>query len=200
MIDSQIQPKPAHTFDSISLMPSNIKFANQSPSEHVVLLIRSHRIILAGHFVRFVVNLILPILLYLLISWLHTISIFRSINIEIKAIYTITALLVWYLWTFTRFFSDFLSWFYNAYIVTSERLIDLDFLGVLNHSIKELDLKNIEDASDTHNGILQTIFDMGRVVISTASEHTVFALDNVPQSSQVRDFIMDLSIYNGGRK
>lgn len=200
MLDTQIEPKPAHSLDSISLMPSNIKFANQSPSEHVVLLIRAHRIILMGHFIRFLIDLLIPIILFILLGWLHTISIFRNINVEIKSIYIISIVLLWYLWSFTGLFADFLNWFYNAYIVTSERLIDLDFLGVLNHSIKELDLKNIEDATDTHIGILQTVFDMGRVVISTASERTTFSLDNVPRSSQVRDFIMDLSIYNGGRK
>ena len=199
-MDSQIQPRPAHALSSISLMPSNVKFANQSASEHVVLLIRSHRIILIGYFTRFIVNLLIPIILYLLINWIHTISIFQGINIDIKPIYIISGFLLWYLWSFTKFFGDFLYWFYNAYVVTSERLVDLDFLTVLNHSIKELDLKNIEDAVDTHNGILQTIFDMGRVVISTASERTTFSLDNVPKSSQVRDFIMDLSIYHSGRK
>jgi len=202
MFDTKIEVKPSHTLDSLSLMPNNIKFANQNPEEQVVLFIRQHKIILVGYFIKFIINVFIPIFLFFLIKWILTFSIFSNSNFEIKSPYdsVITCLIVfWYLWTFTKFFSDFLSWFYNAYIITSVRLLDLDFISILKHSIKELDLKNIEDAVDTHSGLLQTIFDMGTVTVSTASESTKFSLGNVPKSSKIRDFIMDISIYTAGR-
>ena len=198
-MDSKIQPQPASSFASISLMPSNIKFANQNIGENVVLFIRQHKIILFGYIVRFVFNLLLPIVVILLFNWVTSLSFLNHPTLNFNGAYIWAILIVWYLWSFTRFFSDFLFWFYNGYIVTSERLVDLDFLTVLKHSIKELDLRNIEDAVDTHDGILQTLFDMGKVTIRTASESTVFSLDNVPKSSKIRDFIMDMSIYTGGR-
>lgn len=195
---SNIQPKPARALASLSLMPSNIKYANQNADEKIVLFIRQHKIILFGYVVLFLFRLILPLFIYLLISWILNLQFVRSlgIDIHIKDSYIMAALLIWYLFSFTRFFADFLYWFFNGYIVTSQRLLDLDFLGVLKHSVKELDLRSIEDAVDVHDGILQTVFDMGNVIISTASESTRFTLDNVPKSSNVRDFIMDLSIYN----
>jgi len=202
-MDSKIEVKPAHTLASISLMPSNIKFANQNPEEQVVLFIRQHRIILLGYFIKFLFNLIIPLVIYFIITWLLSFDIFKNSSFQMTKPYDIvlwSIVIMWYLWSISKFFADFLYWFYNAYIITSMRLIDLDFLSVLKHSIKELDLRNIEDAVDTHNGILQTVFDMGSVVVRTASETTSFALNNVPKSSKVRDFIMDMSIYLGNKK
>lgn len=199
-LDTHLQPTPARSLASLSLMPSNIRFANQNEGEQVVLFIRQHRVILAGYFIKFIFNLVLPFILLGLVSWIMSLDFLKGFTFRVRDSYLLMAFVVWYLWSFTKFFADFLYWYYNAYIVTSQRLIDLDFLSVLHHSIKELDLKNIEDAVDTHSGVLQTIFDMGKVVIRTASESTTFSLDNVPNSSKVRDFIMDLSIYSGGKE
>ena len=198
-LPSHLQPKPSSALASLSLMPSNIKFANQNEGEQIVLFIRQHKVILIGYFVKFIINLLIPIVVYLLVSFVLSQPFVKDFTFRIRDSYILALYVVWYLWSFTRFFSDFLYWFYNGYIITSQRLIDLDFISVLKHSIKELDLKNIEDAVDTHDGVLQTVFDMGRVVIRTASESTTFSLDNVPDSSKVRDFIMDLSIYNSGK-
>jgi hypothetical protein len=197
-MDNNLQAKPARALDSLSLMPSNIKFANQNQDENVVLFIRQHKIILLGYFILFIVRLILPFVLYTLILWFTNLSFIKNLNLDFKIrdIYIIAAFIVWFLWSFTQFFADFLYWYYNGYIITSQRLLDLDFISVLKHSIKELDLRKIEDAVDTHNGIMQTIFDMGTIVIRTASEQTTFLLDNVPRSSNIRDFVMDMSIYN----
>ena len=198
-MDSSLQVKPANSLASISLMPSNIRFANQNSDEQVVLFIRQHKVILFGYFFRFLINLIIPIGVFFLFQWLGSFDVFKNSRIDIKGVYIFAAFLVWYLWSFTSFFSDFLFWFYNAYIITSQRLIDLDFIGVTKNSVKELALSNIEDVVDTRNGVLQTIFDMGRVDISTASESTKFFLNNVPKASKVRDFIMDMALYNGNK-
>lgn len=65
---------------------------------------------------------------------------------------------------------NFLMWFYNVYIVTNERLVDIDFFGLLSKTVNVAQLGHIEDVNYTQKGILASFFNFGDVVVQTASE------------------------------
>lgn len=99
----------------------------------------------------------------------------------------------WYLGTFGFFLQNLLTWFFNVYIITNKKIIDIDFQGILFKNISETTLDNIEDVTSTVSGALGMIFNVGDVYIQTAAERREFEFSLVDDPSKVRDVIADLS-------
>lgn len=100
--------------------------------------------------------------------------------------------LFWYLITFGYFLQNFVNWFFNVYIITSKKIIDMDFQGLLYKNISEAPLRNIEDVTSTISGTANTIFNYGSVFIQTSAEKSEFEFEDVDNPSRVRDIISDL--------
>ena len=78
--------------------------------------------------------------------------------------------MLWYLGLLFFGLQSFLMWFYNVYIITNERLVDVDFVGLLSKTVNVAQLGKVEDVNYTQNGFLANLFDYGDVIVQTASE------------------------------
>ncbi|HOX96405.1 MAG TPA: PH domain-containing protein [Candidatus Woesebacteria bacterium] len=78
--------------------------------------------------------------------------------------------MAWYCFLLFYVIEKFLLWFYGVYIVTNERLVDVDFFGLLYKNINVTQINRIEDVNYSQKGILSSIFNFGNVVVQTASE------------------------------
>lgn len=81
-----------------------------------------------------------------------------------------TLSIVWYSALLFYIIQNFLLWFYNVYIVTNERLIDVDFFGLLYKNINVTHLSNIADVNYSQRGLLSSFFNYGDVIAQTSSE------------------------------
>lgn len=97
-----------------------------------------------------------------------------------------------YLFTFGFFFQNFINWFFNVYIITDKRILDVDFKGFLYKNISETPLSKIEDVTSKVSGALAVIFNYGDVLIQTAAEQHEFEFEKVDCPEKVRDIISDL--------
>jgi uncharacterized membrane protein YdbT with pleckstrin-like domain len=100
----------------------------------------------------------------------------------------------WYLMVLGFSIEAFLSWFFNAYIITDERVIDIDFLSLIYKNISSAKLDNIEDIIATSGGALRAIFDFGTVTIQTAGAEVEFDFEAVPFPSRVTALLNELLI------
>lgn len=98
----------------------------------------------------------------------------------------------WYLLTFGYMFSKFLNWFFNVYIITNKKIVDIDFHGLLYKNIAEATLSNIEDVTSEVMGTIGVVFNIGDVYIQTAGEKREFDFVLVDNPSKLRDIISDL--------
>lgn len=96
------------------------------------------------------------------------------------------------LFTFGYFFENFLSWYFNSYIVTSKRVVDIDFYGITHRRFSEAPLRNIEDVTNNISGFGQVMFHYGDVSIQTAAEAREIMFENVPDPDKVQDILSDL--------
>lgn len=187
-----VKKDSAHeTFSDLVFKPKSIRFEHQNDDEHLLMLVREHVVVL---FSRMFSTLLLAIVPFLLL-WVYRFLQSRGIAIfDISTNWWLVAVVLWYMLLIVSVFKQFIDWFYNVNIMTTQRFIDLDFKTFSGYHVKETPLMKIQDASDTHGGPWQMIFDMGNLTIYTASDKTTFQLPNVPASSQVRDFVMDTVI------
>lgn len=174
-------------FASMVVLPKHVCFQSQNEDEDVFILLRQHWAVNIPWIVNLLIGIAIPFIVVALLSRVPD-------NGELIKFSMIIAIWIgWYVVLATYSFLQFLKWYFNAYIVTNERIIDIDFFGLLNHKTSEASLENIEDVSSGHIGIWQNLFDFGTVKIQTAAETLEFRFDNVPKPGYVQDKIMDLA-------
>jgi hypothetical protein len=77
-------------------------------------------------------------------------------------------------------------------IITSDRIVDVDFSNILFHRFSEAQLENIEDVTHSPVGVFSSIFDYGDVYIQTAGENPEFEFKGVPRPRDIQDTLFDL--------
>ena len=146
-------------FGSCVPQPSNFKFESQQDDETVLLLGRRHFVTNFGWMAAICFALVVPFF------WGE----FPFLKaLDGNTLMSLTML--WYLGILLFGLQSFLMWFYNVYIITDERLIDVDFMGLLNKTVNVTQLARVEDVNYTQNGFWASMFNYGNVIIQTASE------------------------------
>ena len=115
-----------------------------------------------------------------------------SIGQIIPAKYNFVLRFLLALFTFGYFFENFLSWYFNSYIVTNKRVVDIDFYGIIHRRFSEAPLRNIEDITNEISGFGPVIFHYGDVSIQTAAEAREITFENVPDPDKVQNIVSDL--------
>ncbi|HEX7018248.1 MAG TPA: PH domain-containing protein, partial [Patescibacteria group bacterium] len=98
----------------------------------------------------------------------------------------------WYLLITGFALESFLSWFFNVYIITDERVIDVDFLSLIYKNISSAKIDNIEDITAETGGAVRSIFNFGTVKIQTAGAATELEFEDVPHPAKVTRLLNEL--------
>ena len=111
---------------------------------------------------------------------------------SLPAGYAIVGSVFWYLVTFGFAIVNFLRWYFNIYVVTNERIVDIDFIHLLYKEFSEAQLTNVQDISYKRAGIFASLFNFGNVFVQTAGTFPNFEFLAVPRPSQVITIISEL--------
>lgn len=88
---------------------------------------------------------------------------------------------------------NLMNWYYNIYLVTSDRVIDYDFKALSAYKVSEAEIENVQDVSQMSVGFLPNMFGYGDIMVQTASSRNKFYFKAVPKPSWLRDVIADLA-------
>ena len=155
------------------LHPKDIRFETQEEDEEVILFMRQHIIVLLPKLILGIVILLAPFVIF---PFLY--PVFRNPNRNTCRIHHCrNSVLVW-LRHSDFSFTVFLQWYFNIFIVTDKRIIDIDFLYLLYKKFAEAQLFRIQDVSFRTGGITATMFNFGDVLIQTAGELPNFVLES----------------------
>lgn len=161
--------------------PINTVFATQDTEEQLILLLRRHPITQVPWIIAAIIAALLPV-------FFDPGSVFQFLSPTYHFFITAT----WYLAVITFVFQSFLSWYYNVYIITDERVVDVDFISLLHRNISSAKLNNIEDVTSTAGGALQTVFDYGTVTIQTAGSKPEIEFEDVPHPNMIVQLFNEL--------
>lgn len=171
----QPKTKPSHhLLAALVYRPQQVKFESQGKKEAVILLMRRHWVTNIGWILGTLIFLFLPLLfpsfpLYRLLP-----QNFRLLSVPI-----------WYLFTFAFFLENFLNWYFNVYLITNERVVDIDFYSLIYKEISDTRIENIQDVTYSMGGLFRTLFNYGNILIQTAAEHPVFEFEAIPNPAWV---------------
>lgn len=163
-------PKPIRTY-----------FSSQHGEEEIILVLRKHPFTQLKWIVTAIFLALVPFLF-------NTISLLGFLPLN----YQFAGLVLWYLLLTGFIFESFLTWFFNVYIITDERIIDVDFLSLIYRNISTAKIDNIEDVTATTGGAIRAMFDFGSVQIQTAAEKREFEFEDVPHPNRVTKLINEL--------
>lgn len=177
-------------FQDFALHPKGITFANQEPDEMILLFLRRHFITNIPWILITILFLLIPPLLFFVISLLPTFTFPMGLTIVLTGFY--------YLITIGYAFGKFISWFYNIGVVTQKRLIDLDSANILAHNSATANFNEIVDVKFIQRGFFQSTFDYGNIHIQTEALRANFEFDACPKPTEVVDIISDLRVATKG--
>lgn len=185
---SRILPRrEVQAFGAIEVYPRKIKFRTQNPGEKVYLLVRAHIITNVGWIIRFAVLNVVPILV---------LEFFNYFNLDTGFIaydYVVLVLLVYYVTITAGALMSFLRWYYNIYLVTSQRILHYEYRPLSVYKVSEAEIENIQDVSQQSIGFLPAIFGYGDIKVQTAANRSRFYFRAVPRPVWFRNVIADLA-------
>lgn len=168
-------------FSSLSVFPKGTRFEALDQQEEIVMLLRPHIITNLWWVV------IASVLLFVPALWpaLPVISLLPG-----NYLFVIT--LFWYALILSFVFEQFIMWFFSVNIITDERIMDVDFFGLLFKHVSVSQLDKIQDVNYFQKGVMGSFFNYGNVLIQTAAEVTQFVFNNVPNPDRVTKVISEL--------
>lgn len=161
----------------------------QKSYEHIVYVLRRHPIVFLPTVVLFTVLYCVPFVVYFMISFLVS-----DISLDPRWF----ALVVlggaaYILCISVLFFVQFISYYLDVWIVTNDRIIDIEQYNIFSRSVSELDLFRIQDVSSEVHGFIRSLFRYGEVEIKTASQSIDLVFHAVPHPDVVREDLIRLS-------
>lgn len=168
---------------------------NQLPNERVVLFLRRHwsawAIIIASFLLLTGVPLIAGFMFQDRVNTWFTHPIGGPVATILISAYFLG---VWLL-----AFLEFTDYYLDVWIVTNERVINIEQNGLFNRTVSEMHLINIQDVTSEVSGMFRTFFDFGNVHIQTAAEKLRFDFKDVPSPELVKEHILRLVDDDKGR-
>jgi len=161
---------------------------NQRPDEHVILFLRRHWFALLGIATAFFLLCGLPLGLgwyfqETILEWADR-PVIGPLLVLIGSIYFLSV------WLFA--FIEFTDYYLDTWIITNERIINIEQEGLFNRTASELDLAAVQDTTAEIRGIWQTLFTYGQVYVQTAGEKGRFHFKNIDNPEHVKELVTRL--------
>lgn len=195
MADIFVAPKKKNNFNDIGFFsafcksPQGIHFQTQKPNEAIILFLRSHFVTNISWLIFTIILITLPIIISIFLP-LFQIDFLSS---QIAARFTAIYILFYYLLVSSYVFISFLHWFYNVFIVTSERVVDIDYSDIVVHNIAVTSLTHVQDVNYTQSGFIPTFFNYGDLFVQTAGNEKNFEALSIPKPREATHIIGDLT-------
>ena len=169
-------------------MLSIFRLPNHLPNEKVVKVIRRDIFILFKKIIFSAILFVLP--LFILVIML---SVYPKLLEDILS-YPLLVLLAsaYYLFIWLFFFFSFIDYYLDAWIITNERIIDIQQRGFFSRVISEHKLFRIQDVTSEVHGVFPTFLKYGDVYIQTAGTRQRFRFHEIPNPNKIRDKIIKL--------
>ncbi len=150
--------------------------------EEAIRVIRRYPLSFSFKIILAVILIALPFfLMYPLFQWRSWGLIIFALLLLIAFGYSLRVLVVWY---------------FNVFIITSRRVIDIDQRGFFDRTVSGVDYSRIRDVAFHTKGLLQTIFHYGTVLIEIAGTNVRLEIRNIKNPQEVQEIINNLAKFS----
>ncbi len=158
--------------------------------EKTIKIFRKHWLVMFFELLLFVVIAIAPALV-LWITW-------RSIEIElvypigmvITLLFGVLILLLW-----IGFFIVYTNYFLDVWILTNQRVVDIDQKNLFVREISTIRIEKIQDVTVDISGLFPSIFGYGNISIQSAGAEKEFVIRNAKNPNHVKELILQQQMH-----
>jgi uncharacterized membrane protein YdbT with pleckstrin-like domain len=168
--------------------PSYVTFMGEDKDEYCLYLLRRHIITNVPWILMALLFAAAP---YIFGSLLGS-GPFAYLAVYLNPGFIFSILVFWYLFIFGFIFTNYLTWYYNTYIISSKRVLDIDVHHFFYKDMAEAMLTSVEDIKHNVTGFWAIIFHFGTITIQTAGERREFEFELVSNPIKIQDIISDL--------
>ena len=168
-------------WSSFVVNPRRIRFETQDKEEEVLLLLRRHLITNVGW-----------VLVTLIASF---VPLFAQVVPGIEMLpprFQLVGAAAWYLLVLGYLLQNFFDWYFNVFLVTDERIIDIDFYSLIYKRVSAAKIRDLEDVTFSQVGAVRALFDYGTVYMQTAGAKVEFEFEEVPHPRKVAAFVNEM--------
>jgi uncharacterized membrane protein YdbT with pleckstrin-like domain len=162
---------------------------NLNPSEQLIAIFRKHPLFIWLAAIKYIVLAALPAIVLPFMN--------NSMNVSLNGygsvLYFSFLILLW-----IGFFIEWTDFMLDTWILTDERLIDVEQVSLFNRRVSTLSLDRVQDITTTEAGFLETLLGIGIVIVQTAGESQEFKVSGVKDPNHVKDLIQHA--YRQGRQ
>jgi uncharacterized membrane protein YdbT with pleckstrin-like domain len=161
----------------------------QKPYEKIEYLLHRHPFTFIPMVLLFLILMAAPFGLYSLLTNLYP----DLFNNEIYFVLGVLFASVYYLSIFLFAYGEFVDFYLDMWIVTNDRIVDVEQEGLFSRTTSELDLYRVQDVTVDIRGIFHTLLNYGNLTIKTASGNNDLIFHNISDPNDVRRAVIELS-------
>jgi len=162
---------------------------NPEAGEKVELFLRRHSLMSVGNSVVYALLVVVPFVLTWFMQaqfpdlWQRPAT--EPLVALITSAYILSILLFWY--------ANFLDYWLDVWVVTTERIISVEQKGLFARSFSEQHLYRVQDVTTSVKGFLPTMLHYGDIVAQSAGAEQTTILRQVPHADVVARRILELA-------
>lgn len=166
---------------------SRYHFDGQKPQEQILMVVHRHWFDILSQFI-----LVFFMLFALLGSYFYFPLFFPAFKNPL--FHNLFSFLenLFLLLTWVVFFIIWIDYYFDVWIVTDQRIVNIEQKGLFSRVVSELELEKIQDITTDVKGIIPTFLNYGNLYVQTAGEMERFIFRNVPDPYGIKDAIMSL--------
>ncbi len=162
---------------------------HQKPYEKIEYFLHRHPITFLPKLVLFLLIMAMPVGVYFLINNLYPGIFLEPIILSLSVL----GASIFYLGIYLFIYAQFVEFYLDSWVVTNDRIIDINQLGLFAKSVSEMDLYRIQDVTVDVKGFFRTILNYGNVIIKTASGNSHLIFFNVPNPNEIGQALIQLA-------
>jgi len=155
--------------------------------EKIIMKIRKHSLLVVWEVLMLSVLFFMPFIL------IRIISLLGIIQFQGNILYLTFALGgIWLLFLWISFFSFWTGLYFDVWIITNYRVIDIDQKRLFHREIATIRFSHIQDVVVEIKGILASFFDYGTIRVQSAGTQQEFVMHYVAKPYDAKDAILRL--------
>ncbi|MFA6475418.1 MAG: PH domain-containing protein [Patescibacteria group bacterium] len=166
------------------------KFPGQRPNEHLIMLLRRHWIAFASAVIQVVSFNLLPVIALIIV--LYVVG-WNPPTRGLWYVFGVIATSLYYIGTWLTFYHAYIDYHLDVWILTDQRIINIEQKGLFERTISELNLTKVQDVTAEIHGKLATVFNYGDVFIQSAGEQQRFTFLQIPEPDVVARLVIEAS-------
>lgn len=153
--------------------------------EKKIIEVRKHWYVIVKESIILMFFLFLPVILYTVIQ-ITPLSFVTPGNEDVLFIFLYVA---WLFVCWSVFFFLWTEYYLDVWIITDQKMIDVDQVALFRREISTLQLDKIQDVTVEVHGIMPTILHFGNLHVQTAGDQREFIIKNIAEPQKVKDTI-----------